>query len=245
MHRFFIPQLYSDTMTIMGVDARHIYTVLRMQCGSRVQIVSDDGVTALAEITDANESVVTVKCLEVLAESHEPSVRIVLAQGLAKGEKMDFIIQKAVELGVSEIIPVAMEHSVVRLEGDKAVKKVERWQKIAEAAAKQSKRDIIPMVQPVQTMEQMLADNHCDCKLIAYECEDKLGLKAALQKEQDLKELLLLIIGPEGGISEMELQQARTAGALGVSLGKRILRAETAALVAAAAIFYETGDLGG
>ena len=209
MHRFFIPQLYSDTMTIMGVDARHIYTVLRMQCGSRVQIVSDDGVTALAEITDANESVVTVKCLEVLAESHEPSVRIVLAQGLAKGEKMDFIIQKAVELGVSEIIPVAMEHSVVRLEGDKAVKKVERWQ-----------------------------------KLIAYECEDKLGLKAALQKEQDLKELLL-IIGPEGGISEMELQQARTAGALGVSLGKRILRAETAALVAAAAIFYETGDLGG
>ena len=198
MHRFFIPQPYSDTMTIMGVDARHIYTVLRMQCGSRVQIVSDDGVTALAEIADANESVVTVKCLEVLAESHEPSVRIVLAQGLAKGE----------------------------------------------AAAKQSKRDIIPMVQPVQTMEQMLADNPCDCKLIAYECEDKLGLKAALQKEQALKELLL-IIGPEGGISETELQQARTAGALVVSLGKRILRAETAALVAAAAIFYETGDLGG
>ena len=177
MHRFFIPQPYSDTMTIMGVDARHIYTVLRMQCGSRVQIVSDDGVTALAEIADANESVVTVKCLEVLAESHEPSVRIVLAQGLAKGEKMDFIIQKAVELGVSEIIPVAMEHSVVRLEGDKAVKKAERWQKIAEAAAKQSKRDIIPMVQPVQTMEQMLADNPCDCKLIAYECEDKLGFR--------------------------------------------------------------------
>ena len=132
MHRFFIPQPYGDTMTITGVDARHIYTVLRMQCGSRVQIVSDDGVTALAEITDTHESVVTVKCLEVLAESHEPSVRIVLAQGLAKGEKMDFIIQKAVELGVSEIIPVAMEHSVVRLEGDKAVKKVERWQKIAE-----------------------------------------------------------------------------------------------------------------
>lgn len=130
MHRFFIPQPYSDTMTIMGVDSRHIYTVLRMQCGSRVQIVSDDGVTALAEIADANESVVTVKCLEVLAESHEPSVRIVLAQGLAKGEKMDFIIQKAVELGVSEIIPVAMEHSVVRLEGDKAVKKLSAGRKL-------------------------------------------------------------------------------------------------------------------
>ena len=157
---------------------------------------------------------------------------------------MDFIIQKAVELGVSEIIPVAMEHSVVRLEGDKAVKKAERWQKIAEAAAKQSKRDIIPMVQPVQTMEQMLADNPCDCKLIAYECEDKLGLKAALQKGAGF-EGAAADHRPGGRYFETELQQARTAGALVVSLGKRILRAETAALVAAAAIFYETGDLGG
>lgn len=244
MHRFFIPQPYGEMMTITGVDARHIYTVLRMTQGTKIQIVSDDGVTALGEITEAGESVVTVKCLEVLAESHEPSVRIILAQGLAKGEKMDFIIQKAVELGVSEIVPVAMEHSVVRLESEKAVKKAERWQKIAEAAAKQSKRDVIPIVQPVQTMEQMLAHNACSCKLIAYECEDKLGLKAALQKQQELKEVLL-IIGPEGGISEAELHQAQAAGAWGVSLGKRILRAETAALVAAAAIFYETGDLGG
>lgn len=244
MHRFFIPQPYGEMMTITGVDARHIYTVLRMTQGTKIQIVSDDGVTALAEITEAGERVITVKCLEVLAESHEPSVRIILAQGLAKGEKMDFIIQKAVELGVSEIVPVAMEHSVVRLESEKAVKKAERWQKIAEAAAKQSKRDVIPIVQPVQTMEQMLANNACSCKLIAYECEDKLGLKAALQKQQELKEVLL-IIGPEGGISEAELHQAQAAGAWGVSLGKRILRAETAALVAAAAIFYETGDLGG
>ena len=135
MHRFFVPQPYGETMTITGVDARHIYTVLRMQTGTKVQIVSDDGVSAVAEIAEANENAVTVRCLEVIAESHEPAVRITLAQGLAKGEKMDFIIQKAVELGVSEIVPVAMEHSVVRLEGDKAAKKVERWQKIAEAAA--------------------------------------------------------------------------------------------------------------
>lgn len=244
MHRFFVPQPYGETMTITGVDARHIYTVLRMQTGTKVQIVSDDGVSAVAEISEANENAVTVRCLEVIAESHEPEVRITLAQGLAKGEKMDFIIQKAVELGVSEIVPVAMEHSVVRLEGDKAAKKVERWQKIAEAAAKQSKRDIVPKVQPVQTVAQMLANNLCECKLIAYECEDKLGLKTALQRQTELRELLL-IIGPEGGIAESELQQALAAGALGVSLGKRILRAETAALVAAAAIFYETGDLGG
>lgn len=243
MHRFFIPQLYNEEMSITGVDAKHIGKVLRMQPGDKLQIVSDDGVSALAEVTAISESTVTVRCLEVLAESHEPAVKITLAQGLAKGEKMDFIIQKAVELGAYSIVPVAMEHSVVRLDGAKADKKVERWQKIAEAAAKQSKRDIIPQVQPVQTVSQMLANNNCKTKIIAYECEDRMSLKTALREAGQLEDLLL-IIGPEGGISEAELAKAREAGAVPVSLGRRILRAETAGLVAMSAIFYETGDLG-
>ena len=250
MHRFFVPQLYNETMTIEGVDARHISKVLRMQPGAQLQIVSDDGVSALAEITAIDSECVTVHCLEKLAESHEPAVRLILAQGLAKGEKMEFIIQKAVEMGAYSVVPVAMEHSVVRLDGAKAAKKVERWQKIAESAAKQSKRDIIPEVQPVQTMSQMLSANDCATKIIAYECEDKKSLKAALKealKEAQAKGALtdlLLIIGPEGGISEAELDTARAAGAVPVSLGRRILRAETAGLVAISAIFYETGDLG-
>ena len=243
MHRFFIPQLYNEEMSITGVDAKHIGKVLRMQPGDKLQIVSDDGVSALAEVTDISESTVTVRCLEVLAESHEPAVKITLAQGLAKGEKMDFIIQKAVELGAYSIVPVAMEHSVVRLDGAKADKKVERWQKIAEAAAKQSKRDIIPQVQAVQSISQMLANNNCKSKIIAYECEDRMSLKTALREAGQLDDLLL-IIGPEGGISESELNKAREAGAVPVSLGRRILRAETAGLVAMSAIFYETGDLG-
>lgn len=243
MHRFFIPQLYAAEMVIKDVDAKHISKVLRMQPGDKIQIVSDDGVTAIAEIVSLQADNVVVKGLEKLAESHEPSVKITLAQGLAKGEKMDFIIQKAVEMGASSIVPVAMEHSVVRLEGAKADKKVERWQKIAEAAAKQSKRDIIPQVQPVQTMQQMLANNDLQHKIIAYECEDRLGLKTALQSCDNLQELLL-IIGPEGGISEFELELARKNGAVPVSLGKRILRAETAGVVALSAILYETGDLG-
>lgn len=243
MHRFFIPQLYAAEMVIKDVDAKHISKVLRMKPGDKIQIVSDDGVTAIAEIVSLQADNVVVKCLEKLAESHEPSVKITLAQGLAKGEKMDFIIQKAVEMGASSIVPVAMEHSVVRLEGAKADKKVERWQKIAEAAAKQSKRDIIPQVQPVQTMQQMLANNDLLHKIIAYECEDRLGLKTALQSCDNLQELLL-IIGPEGGISEFELELARKNGAVPVSLGKRILRAETAGVVALSAILYETGDLG-
>ena len=243
MHRFFIPQLYNEEMSITGVDAKHIGKVLRMQPGDKLQIVSDDGVSALAEVTAISETTVTVRCLEVLAESHEPAVKITLAQGLAKGEKMDFIIQKAVELGVYSIVPVAMEHSVVRLDGAKADKKVERWQKIAEAAAKQSKRDIIPQVQEVQSVSQMLANNNCKTKIIAYECEDRMSLKTALREAGQLDDLLL-IIGPEGGISESELTKAREAGAIPVSLGRRILRAETAGLVAMSAIFYETGDLG-
>ena len=243
MHRFFIPQLYNEEMSITGVDAKHIGKVLRMQPGDKLQVVSDDGVSALAEVTAISETTVTVRCLEVLAESHEPAVKITLAQGLAKGEKMDFIIQKAVELGAYSIVPVAMEHSVVRLDGAKADKKVERWQKIAEAAAKQSKRDIIPQVQAVQSISQMLANNNCKAKIIAYECEDRMSLKTALREAGQLDDLLL-IIGPEGGISEGELTKAREAGAVPVSLGRRILRAETAGLVAMSAIFYETGDLG-
>ena len=243
MHRFFIPQLYNEEMSITGVDAKHIGKVLRMQPGDKLQIVSDDGVSALAEVTAISETTVIVRCLEVLAESHEPAVKITLAQGLAKGEKMDFIIQKAVELGAYSIVPVAMEHSVVRLDGAKADKKVERWQKIAEAAAKQSKRDIIPQVQAVQSVSQMLANNNCKTKIIAYECEDRMSLKTALREAGQLDDLLL-IIGPEGGISEGELSKAREAGAVPVSLGRRILRAETAGLVAMSAIFYETGDLG-
>ena len=246
MHRFFVPQLYNEEMYIEGVDARHISKVLRMQPGAQLQIVSDDGVSAMAEITAIDSERVTVRCLEKLAESHEPRVKLVLAQGLAKGEKMDFIIQKAVEMGAYSVIPVAMEHSVVRLDGAKAAKKVERWQKIAESAAKQSKRDIIPEVQPVQSMAEMLAKCTCQTKIIAYECEDRMSLKAALRAGEAAGGIseLLLIIGPEGGISEAELEQARQAGAVPVSLGRRILRAETAGLVAISAIFYETGDLG-
>ena len=246
MHRFFIPQLYHEEMYLEGVDARHISKVLRMQPGDKLQIVSDDGVSAMAEITAIDSERVSVRCLEKLAESHEPRVKLVLAQGLAKGEKMDFIIQKAVEMGAHSVIPVAMEHSVVRLDGAKAAKKVERWQKIAESAAKQSKRDLIPQVQPGQSMDQMLASCECETKIIAYECEDRLSLKAALKAAEAAGGIheLLLIIGPEGGISEGELELARQAGAVPVSLGRRILRAETAGLVAMSAIFYETGDLG-
>ncbi len=243
MQRFFIPKKHEENMTITGMDAHHIIDVLRMKKGDKVQIVADDGVSAVAEITELNGNAVGVKTIEILRESHEPAVKIVLFQGLAKGEKMDFIIQKAVELGVEAIYPIAMEHSVVKLEKDKAGKKNERWQKIAEAAAKQSKRDIIPKVHEVMDLNTALAKEPEVLKILAYESENKVSLKQLLQGNPT-SERMGVIIGPEGGISEKEVAIALANGATAVSLGRRILRAETAGIVAMAAIYYETGDLG-
>lgn len=246
MHRFFVPQLYSEEMAINGKNAWHISKVLRMQPGMRIQIVSDDGIRAVAEIVSMDAEEIKVRCCEKLQTSNEAGVEIVLAQGIAKGEKMDFIVQKAVELGVAEIIPVLMEHTVVRLDNLKADKKAQRWQKIAEAAAKQSKRDFVPKVKPVMTFENMLAAVRVKNRIIAYECEDRLGLKTALQnlKAENGLGQLLVIIGPEGGISERELELAKSAGTIPVSLGRRILRVETAGLAAVVAVLYESGDLG-
>jgi 16S rRNA (uracil1498-N3)-methyltransferase len=186
---------------------------------------------------------VTVSAKEILRETHEPDVRISLLQGLAKGEKMELIIQKAVEIGVVEIFPLAMDHSVVVLDHSKAGKKTERWQKIAEAAAKQSKRDVIPAVHEVMKVSQVLQEDNWDLLVIAYESENRISLKEVLQAHKNAKSIGV-IIGPEGGLSNEEVKAAQEAGGIAVSLGRRILRTETAGLVAAAAILYETDNLG-
>ena len=243
MHRFFIPKPYKQEMQITGRDAHHIIDVLRMAPGDRLQVVADDGVSFVGEVTAVNSNSVTVTAREILRETHEPDVRISLLQGLAKGEKMEFIIQKAVEIGVTDIFPVAMEHSVVVLDSSKAEKKVERWQKIAEAAAKQSKRDSIPVVHEVMTLDQILQKGKWDLLLVAYESENQVSLKEALQAHKEAK-TVGVIIGPEGGLSNEEVEAARKQGGIAVSLGRRILRTETAGLVAATAILYETDNLG-
>lgn len=244
MHRFFVPQPFAEEMEITGADAHHICNVLRMHSGQYIQIVSSDRITALMEIKTVTADAAFVRFVKRIEQVNEPSVRIILAQGLAKGEKMDLIVQKAVEVGVDTIVPLAMENSVVKLDGDKAGKKVERWQKIAAEAAKQSKRDIIPKVERVMRIDEVLQEFDCKVKFIAYEGEKQQGLKKALRDIRDFAEILL-IVGPEGGIAPKELKAAENAGAVIVSLGNRILRTETAGLVATAAILYETGDLGG
>lgn len=227
----------------MGKDAHHICNVLRMQVGEKIQIASEDSVTALMEIKELNSEFVTINLVELINEIHEPEVKVTIAQGLVKGEKMEYIIQKSVEMGSVSIIPMVMNNCVVQLDAKKASKKVERWNKIAESAAKQCKRDIIPFVSDVTKFKDVLESNEFDLKIIASECERQVSLKQILRSNA-LAKNVLVVIGPEGGIIADELKIAEDNGAHAVSLGKRILRAETASLVALAAIMYETGDLG-
>ena len=243
MHRFFVPKPFKQEMQITGRDAHHIIDVLRMVPGDRLQVVADDGISFVGEITAINTSAATVAAQEILRETHEPDVQISLLQGLAKGEKMELIIQKAVEIGIADVFPVAMDHSVVVLDRSKTEKKTQRWQKIAEAAAKQSKRDVIPAVHEVMTLTQVLQTKKWDLLLIAYESENKTSLKETLQAHKDAKSIGV-IIGPEGGLSNEEVKVAQEARGIAVSLGRRILRTETAGLVAATAILYETDNLG-
>ena len=244
MHRFFVRANFADNMTITGQDAHHIANVLRMKNGEEIQIVSLDQVSALMTITEVQPEAVKLVVKELLPGANEPVVKIHLVQGLPKSDKLELIIQKAVELGVVEVIPTAMHNSVVKLRGEKAAKKVERWQKIAEAAAKQSKREIIPGIAPCQDFSAMLtATDDIPLKILAYEVEDRQSLKEVLQANKDKKEIALLI-GPEGGIDKEEVALALAHGWQAVSLGKRILRTETAGLAAMAAILYEAGDFG-
>lgn len=245
-HRFFLETKYGPQLAITGGDAWHISKVLRLQPGDRVQVVTDDGITALAAISSLAKDRVELQPLELLAQQQEPRVEVTLAQGLAKGEKMEAIIRRAVELGVAAIVPLALEHSVVRLQGARAQARQQRWQKIAQAAAAQAQRQRVPKVALPLTLAELLAADNSPTRLLCYECEDGRGLKSALQAaaQEGRLQKLLLIIGPEGGISPAEYALCQQAGVESVSLGHRILRVETAALAALSAIYYASGDLG-
>lgn len=245
MHRFFLTEKFQETMEISGKDGHHISHVLRMKLGDELQIVSLDQVSALMKITGFSEDRVTVQLLEKINQGHEPNVKLILAQGLPKGDKLELVVQKAVELGAAEICPLIMHNCVVKVDPAKASKKTARLQKIAEEAAKQSKRDIIPTIQEPVSFKNMLAQYaDVDLKLVAYEVEDEQGLKGVLESNGQAKSILLLI-GPEGGITKEEWLLAKEAGFYSVSLGTRILRTETAGIAGLAAILYATGNFGG
>lgn len=219
---------------IVGSDFNHIKNVLRMNMGEQF-LVSCQGASDLCQLESIENDTVIAKILEENYQNTDLPIKIHLFQGLPKSDKLELIIQKSVELGVTSITPVAMKRSIVKIDDKKKKSKRERWQAIAEAAAKQSKRTSIPEVKDVLSYKEMLnAAKDLDILLVPYECAE--GMTATKNALKEIKRDMSvgIIIGPEGGFEEKEIELAQEIGGKVISLGSRILRTETAAITTAA-----------
>lgn len=234
MHQFFIEdqQIGKEYVTITGSDVNHIKNVLRMRIGEKIRVSSSSGRDFFCEIAELGDAFVQADILDEEVPKTELSGGIYLFQALPKGDRMEYVIQKAVELGVYEIIPVEMKYCVVKLDEKRAEKKLKRWQAISESAAKQSKRSRIPQIHPVMSYADALAyASSCDVRLVPYENER--GMQATAEAAEKLKSAgsVSLFIGPEGGFAAEEIAAARENMDV-ISLGRRILRTDTAAICA-------------
>ncbi len=245
MHRFFVEkaQIKDDKIEIIGSDVKHIKDVIRLQIGEKLQ-VSSEGITYDGEIEEISKKTVIVRINNAFKGENEPSTYITLYQGLAKSSKMDLIIQKCTEVGVSEFYPVATARAVVKIRDEKkSESKVKRWSQISDEASKQSKRDIRPVINEVINFDDMINIlRHEKNILVPYEDETVNDIKTSLSDINDKR--VNIVIGPEGGFKEEEIAKLKDIGASIVTLGPRILRTETAGLVTATIVFYELGDLG-
>jgi 16S rRNA (uracil1498-N3)-methyltransferase len=239
MPRFFAykGQLENDSFTIEGTDANHIASVLRGKVGDEIVICDGEGTDYYCTLTQVDKKSVTARVNQSCATASEPRVKITLYQGLPKSDKMELIIQKCVEIGLVRIVPVKTEFAVAKLDG-KEDKKRERWQKIAEAAAKQCGRGIIPTIDRAMSFAEAVADSkQCSAAIIPYENETQYGIKQFARGFQG--DSIAVFIGPEGGFAPKEIELALKNGITSVTLGKRILRTETAGLVTGAVLLYE------
>lgn len=242
MHHFFVSprSVGEEKLVISGSDVNHIKNALRMKPGEQILVSDGSGTDYLCRIDSMDSSQVEAS-IEEKMDSRELPVRICLFQGLPKSDKMELIIQKAVELGVYAIIPTATKNAVVKLDGKKEKSKLERWQAIAESAAKQSKRGMIPKIEPVLSFREALdTAGKLDAVWIPYENESGMaGTKSALEHIDSRIRSVGIFIGPEGGFDEKEIELAKEMGAVPVSLGKRILRTETAGIAVLALLMMK------
>lgn len=241
MYHFFSEHenIHDTYIDITGSDVNHIKNVLRFQVGDELLISSGDNVDYTCHITQLNDDYIRADIDSVDERGKELPSKIYLFQGLPKADKMELVIQKAVELGVYEVIPVAMSRSVVKLDAKKAEAKVKRWNAIAESAAKQSKRSIIPKISEVLSFKQALQKAvDCDVVLLPYECAE--GMKKTKEIVENIKpgESVAVFIGPEGGFDQKELELATEADCKIITLGKRILRTETAGMMVLSVLMY-------
>lgn len=244
MPRFFVKdnQVKNENININGDDVKHIRNVLRKQIGDIIEICNqDNGNSYKCEIEKISEQIIITHIIEKL-EDLEEKIKVDVFQGLPKADKMELIIQKSVELGANSIIPVNMKRCIVKLDGKDEDKKIERWNKIAESAAKQCGRNSIPEVKKLINIKNIcdIIPNY-DQIIVAYENENENTIKSELNalKEKDNKLKIGIVIGPEGGFDEQEIEQLKNCGAKIVTLGKRILRTETVALNLLSIIMYE------
>lgn len=244
MFRYFCAEenIRDNSVTVIGGDSRHLRTILRARPGDIISIVTESR-EYTAEITNiTNEDIICVLRDEII-KNNEAAINITLCQGIPKQTKMETIIQQNVEVGVKTFIPLITERTVVKLnEKDRELKKLDRWQKIAKESAKQSKRNIIPQVENIMTLKELIARIKGEESevIVPYELEDVKQLKDVLSEP---KKNYYIVIGPEGGFDMKEVEILKDAGAHIVTLGKRILRTETAGLVTSAVILYACNEM--
>ena len=257
MQHFFVEssQIQGNRIRITGTDVNHIRNVLRMHSGEEISVSNGtDGRDYRCEIDTITEDEVLCRLMFIKEDGVELPVRITLFQGLPKADKMELIIQKAVELGAAEIVPVATARCVVKLDDKKAKSKVERWQGISEAAAKQSKRAVVPQVcAPMSMKEALNYASEMAMAAIPYELAEGMQAtdrfvedvcKLAAQNAGEEKPQIGIFIGPEGGFTEEEITFAQEKKVCPLSLGKRILRTETAGMAILSVLMYHLEERG-
>lgn len=239
-----IPRIYHSSAIALHHEfaldedaANHVGRVLRMPVGSELLLFNGDGFNYPAHISNADKKRVMVTATSQLTNPVESPISIHLGQGISRGDRMDFAIQKAVELGVTEITPLFTERCGVKLDGERLQKRNEQWQKIAISACEQSGRSIVPTVHPAISLQQWLAQQTKELKLTLHpRANDTIKTLTASSH-------IRLVIGPEGGFTDLEMTQTSDAGFTGIQLGPRVLRTETAALTAISALQLQFGDL--
>lgn len=244
MYQFFIQpdNIKEDEVWITDPqDVNHVRNVLRMKKGEKVSLCCESKAKEyICSIEEIESDLIRAAIIDINGESRELPVRITLFQGLPKSDKMELIIQKAVELGAAEIVPMATKRAVVKLDAKKAAKKVQRWNEIAKSAAKQSKRGLIPEIKSVMSFKEAVEyGKSMDMLLIPYEDAKGITHSREVVKSVKGKKSLGIYIGPEGGFPEEEVLMAMEAGAEPITLGHRILRTETAGMALLSILMFE------
>ena len=248
MDRFFTPKsninLEQNTCVIEGEDVKHISRVLRCRENDKLEVCDLDNNEYICEIKEINKDNILLDIIEKVNIKRESNLKVKLYQGMPKGTKMELILQKLTEIGVDEIVLVQAKRSVTKIDNKKEDKKIERWERIIYEAAKQSKRAKIPKLTGGLTFKEALADmQNNDLNLCPYENERTISIKEAIKDSS--ANTIGIFVGPEGGFEEEEVEKIQEIDGKVVSLGPRILRTETASVVASSIVLYELSDLGG